>query len=60
VVVLPQVKRRFISWELVYTAITRGKRSVALLLPQALLGQPLDRVKRRSGLRQELLQSSVV
>lgn len=56
VVVLPEMKRRFISWELVYTAITRGKRSVSLVLPQALLGQTLARVQRRSGLREELLE----
>jgi exodeoxyribonuclease V alpha subunit len=55
VVVLPEMKRQFISWELVYTAITRGKSSVSLILPEALEGQPLGRVQRRSGLREELL-----
>lgn len=55
-VVLPEMKRKFISWELVYTAITRGKKEVSLVLPQALAGQPLERVQRRSGLRQELLK----
>jgi exodeoxyribonuclease V alpha subunit len=55
-VVLPEMKRKFISWELVYTAITRGKKEVSLVMPQALAGQPLERVKRRSGLRQELLK----
>ena len=55
VVVLPEIKRQFISWELVYTAITRGKQKVSLVLPQSLLGQSVPRVQRRSGLRQELL-----
>ena len=56
VVILPEMRRQFISWELVYTAITRGKCSVSLLLPQALFGQTLARVQRRSGLREELLE----
>jgi exodeoxyribonuclease V alpha subunit len=55
VVVLPEMKRQFISWELVYTAITRGKSSVSLILPEALEGQLLGRVQRSSGLREELL-----
>lgn len=55
VVVLPEMKRQFLSWELVYTAITRGKRHVSLILPDALIGQHLPRVQRRSGLREELL-----
>jgi exodeoxyribonuclease V alpha subunit len=54
-VVLPEMERKFISWELVYTAITRGKKEVTLVLPRALQGQALERVQRRSGLRQELL-----
>ena len=55
VVVLPEIRRNFISWELVYTAITRGKKQVSLILPKSLLGQKLPRISRRSGLRQELL-----
>ena len=55
VVVLPEMKRHMITWELVYTAITRGKRKVSLVLPDSFMGQPLSRVQRRSGLRQELL-----
>lgn len=55
VVVLPETKRRFITWELVYTAITRGKSGVTLVLPESLLGTQLPRSHRRSGLRQELL-----
>jgi exodeoxyribonuclease V alpha subunit len=55
-VVLPEMKRKFITWELVYTAITRGKKEVTLVLPKALQGQVLERVQRRSGLRQELLK----
>ena len=56
VVVLPESRRAFITWELVYTAITRGKRSVALILPQALSAQKLARMQRRSGLREEILR----
>jgi exodeoxyribonuclease V alpha subunit len=56
VVVLPDMQRQFITWELVYTAITRGKHRVSLVLPEALMGQALPRVQRRSGLRQELLE----
>lgn len=55
VVVLPEMKRNFITWELVYTAITRGKSEVSLVVPESLMGHPLSRVQRRSGLRQELL-----
>jgi exodeoxyribonuclease V alpha subunit len=56
VVVLPEMKRKFITWELVYTAITRAKQNVSLVLPEAMLGQEIPRVQRRSGLRQELLR----
>lgn len=55
VVVLPELTRAFISWELVYTAITRGKKEVSLVMPERLLGHPLERIERKSGLRYELL-----
>lgn len=54
VVVLPATQRNFITWELVYTGITRAKRSVQLILPTNQLGQPLPRVQRVSGLRYEM------
>ena len=57
VVVLPEMQRPFITWELVYTAITRGKRQVSLVLPEAFIGATLPRLQRRSGLRQEVLYS---
>lgn len=57
VIILPEMKKKFISWELVYTAITRGKRDVSIILPQAMTGSPIDRFVRRSGLRQELKKS---
>ncbi|MFT4901779.1 MAG: exodeoxyribonuclease V alpha subunit [Lentimonas sp.] len=54
VVVLPELKRNFVTWELVYTGITRGKKTVSLILPTAHLGQVLPRVARVSGLLCEL------
>lgn len=53
VVVLPEMKRNFVTWELVYTGITRGKKSVSLILPAQQLGQTLPRTQRASGLRCE-------
>ena len=54
IVLLPEMKRKFITWELVYTAITRGKKSVSLIAPANMLGEELPRTQRRSGIRFEL------
>jgi len=53
-VILPETQRPFISWELVYTAITRAKQEVTLVLPKKILGQHLPRTRRVSGLIHEL------
>jgi len=53
-VILPETRESFVSWELVYTAITRGKESVGLVLPADLLGRSLPRTRRVSGLVHEL------
>jgi exodeoxyribonuclease V alpha subunit len=57
-VLLPEMKRKFITWELVYTAITRGKKQVTLIAPEHKLGEPLPRIQRRSGIRFELKATS--
>jgi exodeoxyribonuclease V alpha subunit len=53
-IVLPEHRTDFLSWELVYTAITRARKEVALVLPDALPGLPLPRIQRKSGLCAEL------
>lgn len=54
IVVLPQLKRNFLTWELVYTGITRGKQKVSLIMPESRAGQALQRIDRVSGLRWEM------
>ena len=53
-VLLPAVAANFISWEMVYTAVTRAKQSIQLLLSPELIGQPLPRIQRYSGLAQRI------
>ncbi|MFP4157048.1 MAG: exodeoxyribonuclease V subunit alpha [Opitutales bacterium] len=57
-VLLPEMKRKFITWELVYTAITRGKKRVTLIAPENSLGEKLPRSHRRSGISFELKAAS--
>ncbi|MEX2381023.1 MAG: exodeoxyribonuclease V subunit alpha [Opitutales bacterium] len=56
VVVLAETKRPFINWELVYTAVTRARHGISLVLPEALMGSTLPRARRTSGLRSELVK----
>ena len=53
-VLLPAVAANFISWEMVYTAVTRAKQSIQLLLSPELIGQRLPRIQRYSGLAQRI------
>jgi exodeoxyribonuclease V alpha subunit len=55
VVVLPERDSRVLTRELVYTAVTRAKRSVAIWSPQEVLATAIARrVERSSGLRDAL------
>jgi len=55
VVVLPERDSRVLTRELVYTAVTRAKRSVAIWSPQDVLATAIGRrVERSSGLRDAL------
>ncbi len=55
VVVLPERDSRVLTRELVYTAVTRAKRSVAIWSPQEVLATAIGRrVERSSGLRDAL------
>jgi exodeoxyribonuclease V alpha subunit len=55
VVVLPERDSRVLTRELVYTAVTRAKRSVAIWSPQDVLATAIGRrVERSSGLRDVL------
>lgn len=54
IVVLPDRSDRFLSWELVYTGVTRAKQNVQLLLPPEKIGSPLPKTQRISGLALEL------
>jgi exodeoxyribonuclease V alpha subunit len=55
VVVLPERDSRVLTRELVYTAVTRARRSVAIWSPQEVLATAIARrVERSSGLRDEL------
>jgi exodeoxyribonuclease V alpha subunit len=55
VVVLPDRDSRVLTRELVYTAVTRAKRSVAIWSPQDVLATAIARrVERSSGLRDAL------
>ena len=56
VLVLPELRRRFITWELVYTGITRAKENISLVLPEELVGEGLPHARRVSGLLYELYQ----
>jgi exodeoxyribonuclease V alpha subunit len=53
-VLLPTAAVNFVSWEMVYTAVTRAKKSIQLLLSPELLGQRLPRTQRDSGLAQRI------
>ena len=53
-VLLPTAAVNFVSWEMVYTAVTRAKKSIQLLLSSELLGQRLPRTQRDSGLAQRI------
>lgn len=53
-VLLPTAAVNFVSWEMVYTAVTRAKKSIQLLLSSELLGQQLPRTQRDSGLAQRI------
>lgn len=53
-VMLPETRRPFISWELVYTGITRSCGKVRLVLPESFVGGKLSHVRRVSGLLSEL------
>ena len=55
-VLLPEEAASFISWEMVYTAVTRAKQSIQLLLSSELLGRRLPRTQRYSGLAQRILE----
>jgi exodeoxyribonuclease V alpha subunit len=55
VVVLPERDSRVLTRELVYTAVTRARRSVAIWSPQEVLATAIARrVERSSGLRDAL------
>ena len=53
-VLLPTTTINFVSWEMVYTAVTRAKKSIQLLVHPELLGQRLPRTQRDSGLAQRI------
>ncbi len=54
VVVLPETRRPILTWELVYTGITRARDRVSLVMPRACLGLELQHVRRVSGLLLEI------
>ena len=57
--VLPEVITPVISRELIYTAITRGKKSFSLYSNQEVLEQGIkSRIERASGLRDLLFKNS--
>lgn len=56
VFLLPEESSRLITWELIYTAITRAKTDIQVLLPTSYAGKPLARTVRHSGLRQRVEQ----
>lgn len=60
VVVLPEEDNRILSRELIYTAVTRAKRSVEIVAGKQLLKQALSRnIERVSGLA-DLLEEQLV
>jgi exodeoxyribonuclease V alpha subunit len=59
ILVLPEVDGPLLSRELLYTALTRARRRVSVIGPEAVLRAALDRpIARASGLRERLWSSA--